>query len=61
MTKLNHETRELTLNELDAASGGVSAGWFGVFINLATDVLKGELNGEGFVAQAAKAAQGHIH
>jgi hypothetical protein len=60
MTKLNNETRELTLSELDAASGGLGAFGFGVLINLATDALKGEVNGEGFVAQASKAAQAQI-
>jgi hypothetical protein len=55
MTKLNTETRELTLSELDTVNGGIFAAFIAGYV--AGKVLDGELKGEGFVATASKAAK----
>jgi len=55
MTKLNSETCELTLSELDTVNGGILAAFIASYI--AGKALDGELNGEGFVATVSKAAK----
>lgn len=61
MTK-SIEIRELNVSDLELVSGGdliTTAIALGVAGNLAYDIIKGEANGEGFVAQAVKTATGH--
>jgi bacteriocin-like protein len=48
MTKLNNETRELNIDELESVSGG-----FGFFDNLVWDLIKTE-SASGFVANAVR-------
>jgi hypothetical protein len=57
MTKLNNETRELSIDELDAVSGG----FLGLVAAIGLGAVVGELLGgsavDGFVATVAKAAR----
>ena len=59
MTKLNNDTRELSFNELDTVNGGFLAAFLAGYV--AGKVLDGELSGQGFVAQASKAARAQIN
>jgi hypothetical protein len=52
---MNNEHRELTVDELDTVNGGIFAAFIASYV--AGKVLDGELNGEGFVATASKAAK----
>lgn len=53
--QLNHETSELTISELDGVNGGFLAAFLAAYV--AGKALDGELNGDGFVATASKAAK----